>query len=159
MMSKNNSKKSAEIYYAGGCFWGVEEYFSRIPGVLDTVSGYANGHVDTPTYQQVCSDTTGFAETVRVVYDPEIITLKLLTEQYFKIIDPVTINRQGNDRGSQYRTGIYYTDAGDIAPLRLVMSTVQKEYPQPLAVELAPLDSFYPAEDYHQDYLQKNPGG
>ena len=97
-----------KIYFAGGCFWGVEEYFSRIPGVCDTECGYANGAVENPTYEEVCSDTTGFAETVCILYNPEIVALRILVRQFFKIIDPVSINRQGNDRGSQYRTGIYY---------------------------------------------------
>lgn len=148
-----------EIYFAGGCFWGVEEYFSRIPGVFDATSGYANGKVENPTYEQVCSDNTGFAETVRVKYDPAVISLRLLTEQYFRIIDPTTVNQQGNDRGSQYRTGIYYTDDSDRTTLQGVWDSVQTENGKPLQVELTRLVNFYPAEDYHQDYLQKNPGG
>ena len=97
-------RKRHEIYLAGGCFWGVEEYFSRIPGVSEAVSGYANGRMENPTYEEVCSDTTGFAEAVQVLYDPGVITLRLLVRQFFEIIDPVSVNRQGNDRGSQYRT-------------------------------------------------------
>lgn len=159
MEVKLNPDRLRDIYFAGGCFWGVEEYFSRIPGVYDAVSGYANGTVENPTYEQVCSDTTGFAETVHVRYDPSVIELRTLAEQYFKVVDPTTVDRQGNDRGSQYRTGLYYTDEADVAPLRAVMDAVQKGYEQPLAVELAPLQNFYLAEDYHQDYLQKNPNG
>ena len=160
MMAVNiNTENLHEIYYAGGCFWGVEEYFSRIPGVYDVVSGYANGNVENPTYEQVCSNTTGFAETIRVQYDPEIISLETLTEQYFTLIDPLSVNRQGNDTGSQYRTGIYYTDEADRAPAEKVMAGVQKKYDEPLAVELQPLTNFYLAEDYHQDYLKKNPNG
>lgn len=151
--------KLKEIYFAGGCFWGVEEYFSRIPGVCDTVSGYANGSGNHPTYQEVCTGNTGFAETVQIRYDQDIVTLRTLTEQFFRIIDPVSINRQGNDRGSQYRTGIYYLSEKDLLPLRLVMQEVQKRYKEPLAVELEPLLNFYPAEDFHQDYLKNNPGG
>ena len=100
-----------ELYVAGGCFWGVEEYFSLVPGVADAVSGYANGSVANPTYEQVCSGATGHAETVRVTYDPAVVSLKTLVEQLFAIIDPLSVNRQGNDVGSQYRTGIYYVDA------------------------------------------------
>lgn len=159
MAVKINLENLHEIYYAGGCFWGVEEYFSRIPGVYDTVSGYANGNVDHPTYEEVCTRTTGFTEAVRVQYDPDVITLRTLTELYFKIIDPVSVNRQGNDRGNQYRTGIYYTDESDRAVAMRVMRFVQNGYDKPLAVELEPLKNFYPAEDYHQDYLKKNPGG
>lgn len=160
-MSKPSFPRNAlhEIYFAGGCFWGVEEYFSRIPGVCDSVSGYANGNIEQPSYEEVCSGGTGFAETVKIVYDPEIVTLRILALQFFKIIDPVSVNRQGNDRGSQYRTGIYYTDQNDLAVLEPVMNIIQKNYAKPLAVELKPLVKFYPAEDYHQDYLKQNPGG
>ena len=148
-----------EIYYAGGCFWGVEEYFSRIPGVHDVDSGYANGTTTNPTYKQVVTGNTGYAETVRVRYDPAMVSLHTLTTQFFKIIDPVSINKQGNDVGSQYRTGIYYTDAADKAVLESVIATVQKNYTSPLAVQLGPLTAYYPAETYHQDYLKKNPDG
>ncbi|PWJ74762.1 UNVERIFIED_CONTAM: peptide methionine sulfoxide reductase msrA/msrB [Murimonas intestini] len=159
MKEKKQPDNLKEIYFAGGCFWGVEEYFSRIPGVYDVISGYANGNKENPTYEEVCSDKTGFAETVQVKYDPGIISLRTLTEQYFEIIDPVSVDRQGNDRGSQYRTGIYYTEEKDRASIQVVMNEVRKEYTEPLAVELEMLQNFYPAEDYHQDYLQNNPGG
>lgn len=152
-------KKMREIYLAGGCFWGVEEYFSRIPGVAGAVSGYANGRVENPTYEEVCSDTTGFAETVQVLYDPDVVTLRLLVRQFFEIIDPVSVNRQGNDRGSQYRTGIYYTDPKDLPAIQPVVRSVQQKYGEPLAVEVGLLVNFYPAEPYHQDYLRKNPRG
>ena len=148
-----------KIYFAGGCFWGVEEYFSRIPGVCDTECGYANGAVENPTYEEVCSDTTGFAETVCILYNPDIVALRILVRQFFKIIDPVSINRQGNDRGSQYRTGIYYISDEDLGPIQSVMFEIQKDCSQPLAVELEPLRNFYPAEDYHQNYLQNHPHG
>ena len=147
------------IYFAGGCFWGVEEYFSRIPGVADAVSGYANGTVENPSYEEVCSHTTGHAETVRVTYDPSIVSLKTLTEQLFKIIDPLSVNRQGNDVGDNYRTGVFYADEADLPVLEAVFTTEQAKYDQPLAVELEPLTCFYEAETYHQDYLQKNPSG
>ena len=127
------------ICFAGGCFWGVEEYFSRIPGVCDTECGYANGTRSNPTYEEVCSDTTGFAETVRIMYNPDIVALRILVRQFFKIIDPVSVNRQGNDRGSQYRTGIYYTSDEDRGPIQTVMYEIQKDYSQPLAVEFEPL--------------------
>lgn len=148
-----------EIYFAGGCFWGVEEYFSRIPGVYDCICGYANGNTENPTYEEVCSGASGFAETVCVQYNPAIVTLRILTKQYFKIIDPVSVNRQGNDRGSQYRTGIFYTDKQDLAALQAVMRSEQKKHAKPFAVELEPLMNFYPAEHYHQDYLKSNPNG
>jgi peptide methionine sulfoxide reductase msrA/msrB len=148
-----------DIYFAGGCFWGVEEYFSRIPGVLDAESGYANGAKVNPSYEEVCTGRTGHAETVRVRYDPSMVGLKTLAEQFFKIIDPLSVNRQGNDRGSQYRTGIFYTDERDKPVLQAVMGEVAKRYSAPLAVELLPLTAYYPAEKYHQDYLKKNPNG
>jgi peptide methionine sulfoxide reductase msrA/msrB len=148
-----------DVYFAGGCFWGVEEYFSRIPGVMDVTVGYANGEKENPTYQEVCSGRTGHAETVHVRYDPKTVGLRTLTEQFFKIINPLSLNRQGNDVGSQYRTGLYYVNEEDKKVLSSVMAEVEKKYDKPLAVELMPLKSYYLAEDYHQDYLKKNPGG
>lgn len=148
-----------DIYFAGGCFWGVEEYFSRIPGVLDAVSGYANGNTLNPGYREVCSGRTGHAETVRVSYDPSRVSLRTLAGQLFKIIDPLSLNRQGNDTGTQYRTGIYYTEEEDLPVLKAVMAAEQAKHTRPLAVELLPLRNFSPAEEYHQDYLKKNPYG
>ena len=148
-----------DIYFAGGCFWGVEEYFSRIHGVVDLTVGYANGTTEKPTYEQVCSGKTGHAEAVHIRYDPQAVSLKTLAEQFFKIINPISVNRQGNDAGSQYRTGMYFLTAEDKAILASVMAGVQKKYGKPLAVELLPLQQYYPAEEYHQDYLKKNPGG
>lgn len=148
-----------EIVFAGGCFWGVQEYFSRVPGVTSTETGYAQSAVANPTYRQVCSGATGAAEAVRIVFDPERVPLALLARRLFRIIDPVSLNRQGNDFGTQYRTGIYYVSPEQKPILESVMAEEQRKYRQPLAVELAPLANFYPAEDYHQDYLKKNPGG
>ena len=130
-----------------------------VNGVVETEVGYANGHTENPTYQDVCTDKTGFAETVRIVYDPAVITLQFLTEMYFKAIDPTSINQQGHDKGTQYRTGIYYTDEEDVPTLREVYDRVQAEVKLRLAVELLPLKNFYKAEEYHQDYLDKNPDG
>jgi len=155
----NTATALLDIYFAGGCFWGVEAYFSRIPGVQDVTVGYANGTKENPSYEEVCSGETGHAETVHVRYDPNTIGLKALAEQFFKIINPVSINRQGNDMGTQYRTGIYYVNEEDRATLMSVMEDAQKKYSKPLAVELMPLQNFYLAEEYHQDYLEKNPGG
>ena len=148
-----------EIYFAGGCFWGTQHFFKQIRGVLGTEVGYANGHKPDPTYQEVYTDQTGYAETVRVEYDPEQISLELLTELYFKSIDPVSLNKQGEDEGTRYRTGIYYTSEEDLPVLRKVYDTIAKQYPTPLAVELEPLKNFYTGEEYHQDYLDKNPTG
>ena len=148
-----------DIYFAGGCFWGVEEYFSRIPGVYDVTVGYANGTTADPTYKEVCSGQTGHSEAVHIRYAPAVVELQTLTRQFFKIIDPVSLNKQGNDVGTQYRTGIYYVDEADKEAIMAVMAEVQKQYSQPLAVELRPLANYFLAEDYHQDYLRKNPGG
>ena len=148
-----------EIYFAGGCFWGVEEYFSRIPGVADATSGYANGTVENPTYEEVCTHTTGHTETVRVTYDPSVVSLTTLTEQLFKIINPLSVDRQGNDVGNNYRTGVYYADEADLPEIQAVFDEVEAALGQSVAVELAPLTCFYDAEEYHQDYLRKNPSG
>jgi len=158
-MEKRVTSDLRDIYFAGGCFWGVEEYFSRIPGVIDVTSGYANGTKADPTYREVCSGKTGHAETVHVRYDPTVVELRTLAEQFFKIINPISVNRQGNDVGNQYRTGIYYTTSEDEKILVPVMREVQKKYTRPLAVELTPLKTYYLAEEYHQDYLKKNPNG
>lgn len=153
------SGEGSEIYLAGGCFWGVEEYYSRIPGVVDSVSGYANGHGKDPDYRKVCTDKTGFAETVKVVYDPREVDLQTLIRQYFKIIDPTVLNRQGNDVGTRYRTGIYYTDEADLPLIKEVFDEAQAELDKKIVTELEPLKNFYIAEDHHQDYLKNNPGG
>ena len=147
-----------EIYLAGGCFWGIDEYFSRIPGVVATESGYANGSTANPSYAEVCHGS-GHAEAVRVSYDPERVGLEVIVRQLFEVIDPTSRNRQGNDRGVQYRTGVYYTDEADLPVLHQVFADEQVKYHQPIVTELMPLESFYPAEEYHQDYLKKNPGG
>ena len=138
MEDKKNATK--EIYLAGGCFWGTEHYFKMIDGVTDTEVGYANGITENPTYQEVCTDKTHFAETVHVVYDPEKVGLRFLLEMYFKAIDPVSINQQGHDTGSQYRTGIYYVDESDLAVIEDVYQEIQQQYEQPLAVEKKPLE-------------------
>ncbi len=147
------------IYLAGGCFWGVEEYFSRIPGVTNTQVGYANGHTSDPSYQDVCTDTTGHAETVRVDFDPAKVGLQTILEHYFMIIDPLSLNKQGNDRGTQYRTGVYYVDEDSHEVAREVFAAEQLRYHEPMLVELEPLTCFFTAKEYHQDYLKKNPGG
>ena len=155
-MGKENLK---EIYLAGGCFWGTEHYFKQIDGVVDTEVGYANGTTENPTYKDVCTDKTGFAETVHVIYNPVKVSLKFLLEMYFKAIDPTSINQQGHDTGTQYRTGVYYTDSTDEATISRVFDEEQKHIQGKIAVENLPLKNFYTAEDYHQDYLDKNPNG
>ncbi len=148
-----------EIYLAGGCFWGTEHYFKQIEGVVETEVGFANGHTENPTYKEVYTDETGHAETVRIKYDSDVVSLKFLLQMFFKAIDPTSLNKQGHDEGTRYRTGIYYADAGDLPVIEAVYADEQKNYQQPLAVEKQPLDKFYSAEEYHQDYLDKNPDG
>ena len=160
-IKRNNMEKEnlKEIYLAGGCFWGTEHYFKQIDGVVDTEVGYANGITENPTYKEVCTDKTGFAETVHVTYNPDKVTLKFLLEMYFKAIDPTSINQQGHDTGTQYRTGVYYTDSADEATISKVFDEEQKHIQGKIVVENLPLKNFYKAEDYHQDYLDKNPDG
>lgn len=148
-----------EIYFAAGCFWGAEKYFEQVPGVLETAAGYANGRTKDPTYEEVCTNTTGFAETVYVKYDDEQISLTFLLDLYYDIIDPVSVNRQGFDIGEQYRTGIYYVDPADKPIIKGFVVLLSESYVQPLAIEVAPLKNFYTAEEYHQKYLDKNPTG
>ncbi len=148
-----------EIYLAGGCFWGTEKYFSNINGVVETEVGYANGKTEYPTYEEVCYGGTGHAETVMVVYDPQKISLEFLLDLYYDVIDPTSINRQGGDFGPQYRTGIYYVDEGDKDIILQSIAELQTKYAEPIAIEVAPLENYYPAEDYHQEYLNKNPNG
>ena len=147
------------IYFAGGCFWGTEHYMRQFEGVAATETGYANGDVDDPTYQQVYTDKTGHAECVRVIYDEEVISLETLCRLFFRSIDPLSENRQGEDCGTRYRTGIYWNDEEDRIAIETVYGEIQCRYEAPLAVEKAPLKCFYPAEEYHQEYLVKNPEG
>ena len=148
-----------EIYLAGGCFWGTEKYLKSLPGVKRTDVGYANGSTENPSYEDVCHRNTGHAETVRVLYAPEEIGLTHILHMYFDVIDPTSLNRQGNDIGSQYRTGIYYVDPEDESIIRAAVSKLQEKYEKPIAIEIKPLENYYLAEEYHQDYLTKNPGG
>ncbi|MDO5041593.1 MAG: peptide-methionine (S)-S-oxide reductase MsrA [Peptoniphilus sp.] len=147
------------IYLAGGCFWGVEEYFSRIKGVNDTTVGYANSIIKNPTYEEVCSGEPAAAETVKIVYDDEIISLKKILTYFFKIIDPTVLNRQGNDVGIQYRTGIYYENNDDEGIILDYMDQIRANYKSDIVTEVMKIINFYEAEEYHQDYLKKNPGG
>ena len=147
----------AEIYLAGGCFWGLEEYFSRIEGIKKTTVGYANGQVESTNYQLI--HQTDHAETVHLIYDEKRISLREILLYYFRVIDPLSVNKQGNDVGRQYRTGVYYTDQADKAVIEQVFAEQEKQLGQKIAVELEPLRHYVLAEDYHQDYLKKNPGG
>lgn len=147
------------IYLAGGCYWGVEKYTASIRGVAETEVGFANGNTAAPSYHQVRYENTGHAETVRVVYDPEVLPLAKLLSLFYKIIDPTSVDQQGEDVGHQYRTGIYYTEESDGEIARASLKRLEAKVGKPLAVECCPLEHFYTAEEYHQKYLDKNPGG
>ena len=148
-----------EIYLAGGCFWGVEKYLGLLDGIVATEVGYANGYTENPTYEDVCTGKTGFAEAVCVVYDDAVIGLDSLLAQFYNIIDPTTKNRQGGDIGSQYRTGVYHTNPLDADTITKSLEDLQKAYKTPIVTENLPLTNYYKAEEYHQKYLDKNPGG
>ena len=148
-----------DIWFAAGCFWGAQKFFKMIPGVEFTEVGFANGWKEDPTYEQVYTDTTGHAECVHVRYNPEIVPLKELVRLYFKIIDPLSLNKQGGDEGTRYRTGVYYEDERDFGILSKEFIKVERKLGCGLAVELRHIVCFYRAEEYHQDYLDKTPGG
>jgi peptide methionine sulfoxide reductase msrA/msrB len=156
-VDKMRTEDRKEIYLAGGCFWGVEGYFQRIKGVLETDVGYANGASSQTTYEEL--KRTGHAETIRLTYDGGQVSLQEILEHYFRIIDPTSLNRQGNDWGTQYRTGIYYTDLVTGLAVQAFVAEKKKEYGKPVVVEVEPLQNYVSAEDYHQDYLKKNPFG
>jgi len=143
------------IYIAGGCFWGLEKYIGLVQGVVGTEVGYANGRSDNARYQ----DGSGYAEAVKVDYDPAVASLPFLLDLFYDAIDPTSVNRQGNDVGTDYRSGVYYTDPADKAVVEASLAQLQTKYTQPIAIESGPLTTYTPAEEYHQDYLAKNPGG
>ena len=153
--SDSAGKDVKTIYVAGGCFWGLEKYIGLVNGVVDAEVGYANGANASATY----GDGSGYAEAVKVVYDPAVAPLPFLLDLFYDAIEPTSVNRQGNDVGTEYRTGIYYTDPADAAVIEKSLARLQTEYAEPIAVESGPLTNYTRAEDYHQDYLQKNPGG
>ena len=149
------------IYFAGGCFWGTEHFFKQVRGVVQTETGFANGDAAlvNPSYEQVYTDQTGYAETVRVVYDETVADLEFLVNMFFAAIDPLSLNQQGHDVGTRYRTGVYYVDESQLPIIKKVFAEQQAKYAEPLAVELMPLQNYYPADEYHQDYLDKHPDG
>ncbi|MBP5527014.1 MAG: peptide-methionine (S)-S-oxide reductase MsrA [Bacteroidales bacterium] len=160
------------IFLAAGCFWGAQHYLKQIHGVVETETGFANGKntecdrmgandiiTEKPTYEEVYTDRTGYAEAVRVVFDPEVLPLRKLLNLYFDCIEPTSVNRQGDDEGTRYRTGIYYIEPEDCLVIREVYDEVQRGYSAPLAVEVEPIRNFYPADESHQDYLEKHPDG
>jgi peptide methionine sulfoxide reductase msrA/msrB len=150
--------KTEVAYFAGGCFWGIEHYFQEGPAVIDAVSGYMQGTLDQPTYQQVCTDTTGHAETVKVIYDPKRITYRRLLEAFFAMHDPTERNRQGPDVGTQYRSGIWYANDDQKREAETYIQVLQKEKRfagREIVTRVEPAKTFWPAEDYHQDYIEK----
>ena len=147
------------IFLAGGCFWGTDKYLSLVPGVLSTEVGYANGRTEFPTYQDVCYNNSGHAETVLVEYDSDKLELSSLLDLYYNVINPMSLNRQGNDVGTQYRTGIYYIDEADRPIIDASISQLSERMPRPVVIEVKLLENYYAAEEYHQKYLEKNPGG
>lgn len=148
-----------KIVLAGGCFWGVEEYFSRIDGVLETQVGYANGNTENPTYEDICTKNIGFVEVCYITYDNDKVSLDSLLNKFWTIIDPTSFNKQGNDIGSQYRTGIYYLDTKDLDTILLNKEKIQCNYASKIVTEIKPLKNYYKAEEFHQRYLKKNPYG
>lgn len=149
-----------DIWFAAGCFWGAQKFFKLVEGVEFTEVGFCNGNLDNPTYQEVYTDTTGHAECVHVRYNPSVVSLRHLTELFFKIIDPLSLNKQGEDVGTRYRTGVYYDNPKDAEELASVFSQIRQSLGvESFPVELLPLKCFFPADEYHQDYLDKNPAG
>jgi peptide methionine sulfoxide reductase msrA/msrB len=147
------------IYLAGGCFWGIEAYFQKIQGVLDTEVGYTGGNTENPTYRQVCTGRTGHAETLELQFDESIISLQDILLHFERIHEPTSLNKQGHDIGSQYRSAIFYTSENQKQAALEWKDQAKGRYPERIVTKIAPLKEFYPAEDYHQDYLEKNPGG
>ena len=147
------------IYLAGGCYWGIEHYFKQVYGVTETEVGFANGNTENPTYEEVYTDKTGFAETVRVSFDEQKANMEFILHMFFKAIDPTSMNQQGEDVGTRYRTGIYFTDAKDLPVIKKVFAEQQQKVDAPIVVEIEPLHNFYPASEFHQDYLDKHSDG
>jgi peptide-methionine (S)-S-oxide reductase len=156
----NDTKSSSHVetaVFGGGCFWCLDAQFKLVNGVKSVVSGYAGGTTKNPTYEQVCAETTGHAEVIQVEFDPAVVTYADLLRKFFHAHDPTTLNRQGPDVGTSYRSIILYRDANQKAVAEAVKSEAQKDWPDPIVTEIVPLQAFYRAEDYHQDYFAKNP--
>jgi peptide methionine sulfoxide reductase msrA/msrB len=145
--------------FAGGCFWGMEEYFRQLPGVLKTRVGYTGGKTPTPTYEEVSSHTTGHAEALEVTFDPSKISYATLLKHFFRVHDPTSLNKQGNDIGDQYRSAVFYHSPEQKAVIEQEISVLSKKTKKKIVTQVKPAGFFYPAEEYHQKYLQKNPGG
>lgn len=147
------------IYLAGGCFWGVEEYFGYLKGIIKTKVGYANSSINNPSYEMVCYGESDAAEAVEILYDSDIISLDSILDDFFSIIDPTTLNRQGNDVGTQYRSGIYFIDESDREIIQNYILNISMNYDKKILTEVKKLENFFEAESYHQKYLKKNPNG
>lgn len=160
MIKSNIEKnKNEDIYFAGGCFWGTQAYFDKIEGVVETEVGYANGVIENPSYEQVCTGSTGFAETTKIIYDSNKINLYQLLEHLFRTINPLSLNKQGGDIGTQYRTGVYSRSSSQKEIVSDFFELVKNNYDSEIVVENKFLENYYIAEEYHQKYLEKNPGG
>ena len=161
LQERTKEHRIKDIYFAGGCFWGVEHYFKQVKGVISTETGFANGNsnLPAPSYEQVYTDTTGYAETVHIVYDETQVAFDVLLDLFFDAIDPTSLNKQGHDEGTRYRTGIYFTDDEQREKAQARLEAERKKYDKPVVVQLEPLRAFYPAEEFHQDYLEKHPDG
>jgi len=155
-----DEKDLRTIYLAGGCFWGTDAYMARVIGVAQTESGYANGQIPLPvTYEEVYTDETGYAEVVKVIYDTTKVSLTTILEEFFSITNPTTLNKQADDIGTRYRSGIYYVDEKDVDIIEAVIAKVGTRFEKPIVTEVEPLKNYQLAEEYHQDYLDKNPDG
>ncbi|MDC4163191.1 peptide-methionine (S)-S-oxide reductase MsrA [Mycoplasma bradburyae] len=150
-----------KIYLAGGCFWGVQEYFRRTKRIIKSTVGYANCKPEfkNPTYKEVCSGLTGAVETVEIIYDDQIINLEEIIDLFLKVVDPTTLNYQANDKGTQYRSGFYFVDEADETIIKSKLAQAQGRYSKPIVTEVLKLQNYFEAEEYHQDYLVKNPSG
>jgi methionine-S-sulfoxide reductase len=160
-MSKEDSNPTEIATLAGGCFWGVEELIRGLPGVLDTVVGYTGGTTPAPTYEKVKQGNTGHAESIQISFNPEVISYTELLRNFFRLHDPTTLNRQGNDIGTQYRSAIFFHSDAQRQTAEKIKAEVNAsgKWARPVTTEIVPAQSFYPAEEYHQKYLKKNPGG
>ncbi len=144
---------------AGGCFWGVEDLFRKLPGVIDTTVGYTGGTLANPRYEDVKTGRTGHAESIQIEFDPAKISYEKILEYFFRLHDPTTLNQQGNDRGTQYRSAIFYHDEKQRETAERVKQDAQTKWPRPIVTQIVPASDFWPAEGYHQDYLQRIPWG
>ncbi|GAB4158168.1 MAG: hypothetical protein Fur003_1970 [Candidatus Dojkabacteria bacterium] len=150
---------SETIYLAGGCFWGVEAYFKLVNGIIDTEVGYCGGNFEDPTYNDVTTGITGHAETTKVIFDPSLVSLEDLLKHFWRAHNPTSLNKQGNDIGSQYRSAIFYVNDEQKEVIENSLNEAQKTYEKPIVTEISPFKKFFKAEEYHQDYLAKNPFG